>query len=73
MIMRTIWKKTLPMTPIARVTGLPASPSSCRAMATKIEMNSTCKTSPSAKAPTKLSGKMWKIKSYPWGVSPCST
>ncbi|MNT93394.1 hypothetical protein D3C72_2348550 [compost metagenome] len=39
--------------------GLPAAPSICKAKANRIEMNSTWRISPSAKAPNTVLGTIW--------------
>src|SRR5918912_26434 len=73
MTMRITWKKALPTRSMPRTIGLPASPIKCSAIANTTEKNRTCRTSPSANAPTTLSGKMWKMGSYQCDDSPCDT
>jgi hypothetical protein len=73
MTIRITWKNALPNRSMARTIGLPVSPMKCSAMANTTEKNRTWRTSPSANAPTTLSGKMWKMVSYQCEDSPWET
>lgn len=70
MTMRITWKKAFPTRSMPRTIGCPASPIRLSAIANTTEKNRTCKTSPSANAPTALSGKISKMKSYQRDPSP---
>ena len=56
--MPTMPKKTCAVWSMIASSGLPFSPSQCSAKAKRIANSSTCRISPSAKAPTTVAGMM---------------
>ncbi len=72
MTIRITPKNACPVRSIPAMIGRPRSPKCMSAKANTTEKNSTCRMLPSAKAPTTLLGKMWKMKSYQWEIVPCS-
>ena len=58
MTMPTMPKNTCAVWSMRSSSGLPRSPSQCSANANRMAINSTCRISPSAKAPTTVFGMM---------------
>ena len=71
MTIRMTPKKAWPSRSMPATIGRPRSPMPCSAKANTTAKNSTWRISLSAKAPTTLDGKMWKMKSYQWLSAPC--
>ena len=63
MIMPTIWKSTCELFSITSKMSVPRPPNLCRAKPKRTEKKSTCRISPSAKAPTTVFGMMFMMNS----------